>query len=186
MSDRPYKFGTTPFFFVRHGETHESEREITQGQFESQLSSAGFAAAERSARVLQQVGLASIFSSPLKRAWDTATIINGLARVPLHPLAGLMERHWGPYQGRPKSERPRERNPESVERLEDFTTRVLNAMSAIDGPTPLLVVSHSGVFRVLWQHAGLLPEMRASISNGEPLKFTPPTSQRPRWQVSMV
>jgi probable phosphoglycerate mutase len=186
MSDRGFVFGSTPFYFVRHGQTHENEREIVQGQGDTKLNKLGLDSAERSAEKLQTVQIASIYTSPLRRAWQTAMIINAVINAPVHPLPGLMERHWGIYQGRPKAHRPREVNPDTVEAIESFTDRVLEAMSTIKGPTPVLVVAHSGVFRVLCGHAGLSADLAVSISSGEPVCFDPAGNGRSTWHISMV
>ena len=186
MGDNRFIFGKTPFFFVRHGHTPQSELGILQGQTDTELNSNGLSAAERSAHALQSVGLKSIYASPLKRAWRTATIIKTLTGTSLYPLPGLMERHWGIYQGRSKSVRPNEVNPDTVESLENFTDRVLTAMASITGPSPVLIVAHSGVFRVLCRHAGLSSSREISISNEEPIKFESPTTDRSSWHISML
>ena len=186
MSDSGFVFGSTPFYFVRHGQTRENEREIVQGQRDTELNRNGLGSAERSAEALRPVQLRSIYTSPLKRAWQTAMVIKTLTDAPIHSLPGLMERHWGIYQGWPKAKRPREVNPDTVETLEDFTDRVLQAMTAIEGPSPVLVVAHSGVFRVLCGRAGFSADLRISISSGEPVRFEPPANGRSTWHISMV
>jgi probable phosphoglycerate mutase len=187
MNDDRFVYGMTPFYFVRHGQTPQNERGIVQGQSDTELNRNGISSAEKSALALQSIGLRSIYASPLKRAWRTATIIKALTGAPpLHPLPGLMERHWGKYEGLPKTQRPNETDPDTAETLATFTDRVLAAMTSITGPPPVLVVAHSGVFRILCRHAGLRADLKLSLSSGEALRFNPPTTQRPRWQISMV
>lgn len=186
MSDGRFKFGASPFYFARHGETNDSERGILQGQRNTELNKTGLISAEKCARALESVELGSIYASPLKRAWRTATIIKILLRIPIYSRPGLMERDWGIYQGRPKSCRPDEGDTDTVESLEDFTTRVLEAMASISGPCPVLVVAHSGVFRILCRRAGLKADFGLSISSSEPLRFDPPTDQTSTWRISMV
>ena len=181
-----FEFGVTPFYFVRHGETQQNQEGIVQGQMESELNALGRETVEKAANVLSTVPLGSIYASPLKRTWMTAKIISVLTGTPVHRLPGLMERHWGHYQGKPKDCRPSLTNPKSVETIEDFTHRILDAMRSISGPSPVLVVSHSGVFRVLCAHAGFPLERVISVASGQVLRLEPPTSQRQRWHISIV
>jgi len=186
LADPTFQFGTTPFYFLRHGETRESRDGILQGQNETELNTAGRQMAENAANVLSNVSLGSIYASPLKRAWRTATVVSVLTRVPVYPLPGLMERHWGVYQGQRKDRRPSSANPESVESLEAFTQRIVQAIESIPGPSPVLIVTHSGVFRIICEHIGIPVDRSISVASGLVLKFAPPTSQRPSWRISAV
>ncbi|MDH3474544.1 MAG: histidine phosphatase family protein, partial [Rhodospirillales bacterium] len=139
MAESTFEFGATPFYFLRHGETHESREGIVQGQTETELTAAGHQMAEAAGEALSNASLGSIYASPLKRAWKTASIVSVLTGVPIYALPGLMERHWGEFQGRRKAHRPSTPNPDTVETLEDFGHRVTKAMESIPGPSPVLV-----------------------------------------------
>ena len=52
LTDTAFKFGTTPFYFLRHGETPESRDGILQGQSESELNATGRGMAEAAAKSL--------------------------------------------------------------------------------------------------------------------------------------
>ncbi len=179
-----FLFGKSDFYFVRHGETHETKNGIVQGHMESLLTETGRASAETLAEMLRAFGLGAIYSSPLQRAWVTASIISQGTQAPLHALPGLKERYWGTYQGRPKTERPGIRDPQSAESLDDFSARVMAAMRSITGPRPVLVVAHSGVFRVLLQHINLPTSQTTSIDNVHLVHFEPPSETRPQWRIS--
>ena len=99
---------------------------------------------------------------------------------------GLMERHWGNFQGRDKSHRPTTPDPESVETLEDFHHRILDAVSSIPGPSPVLLVAHSGVFRAICTSVGIVTDDRVSVQSGQVLKMEPPTPSRRNWRISAV
>ena len=101
-----FEYGVTPFYFLRHGETYESREGILQGQSETELSAVGRRMAEDAAETVSTLSVATIYASPLKRAWNTASIVSARLGVPVHSLPGLMERHWGSFQGTPKAERP--------------------------------------------------------------------------------
>lgn len=181
-----FVFGVTPFYFLRHGETRETERGIVQGQNDTRLIAKGRQSAVKAANALEGLLLRSIHASPLKRAWETASILSILRGVPVFPVPGLMERNWGPYQGLHKDLRPSEPSADSVEGREAFAKRVIAAMRSIDGPAPLVVVAHSGVFRVLCGHIGLSEKPAVTISSGMVLKFEPPEDERAGWHLSVV
>ena len=185
MNDR-FVFDVTPFYFLRHGETAETEQGILQGQTDSELSPRGRQTAEAAAERLAKVTLRSIYASPLIRAWQTASIVSALAGVKVQPLPGLMERNWGIFEGRVTSERPSTPDPETVEPLAEFSSRILGAMRSISGPSPVLVVSHSGVFRVLARYAGLSIGNSTSVGSSQPLLLDPSPSQGSRWRISEV
>ena len=186
MADSTFEFGTTPFYFLRHGETRESREGILQGQNETELNSAGRQMAETAAEALSNVSLGSIYASPLKRTWRTASIVSVLTGVPAYALPGLMERHWGIYQGQRKDQRPSSPNPETAEPMAAFTQRIVQAIESIPGPSPVLIVTHSGVFRIICGHIGIPVDRRISVASGQVLKFEPPTGQRPTWRISAV
>jgi len=186
LSDTAFEFGATPFYFLRHGETPESRDGILQGQSETELNAAGRAMAEDAARSLSEISLGSIYASPLKRTWRTASIVSLLTGTPAYPLPGLMERDWGIYEGQPKDQRPSSPNPESAESLEAFTQRIVQAIESIPGPSPVLIVTHSGVFRIICAHIGIPVDRGISVASGQVLKFEPPTSGRTSWRISAV
>lgn len=181
-----FRFGVTPFYFVRHGETDDSERGIVQGQEETVLNNEGRLTAWRAAKLLAPIRLGSIYSSPLRRAWETAEIISRVTAIPVMPLSGLMERNWGAFQGKARDLRPMQRDPDGVEHLDLFWRRIVAAMNSIVGPMPVLVVAHSGVFRLLCDHAGLSVDARNEVANGVVFKFDPPTQRGIKWQVEPI
>ena len=187
MAETGFEFGVTPFYFLRHGETYESEQGILQGQSETDLTAQGRRSAERAAELLSDVPLGSIYASPLKRTMMTASIIGMFNGAPVFPLSGLMERHWGQFEGQPKDRRPPIANPRSAESVEDFERRVLDALRSIRGPSPVLVVAHSGVFRVICGFAGLPADSAVSVATGQALWLEPPRDgvKRP-WHIRAV
>ena len=181
-----FRFDETPFYFLRHGETPQSQSGILQGQSETELNAMGRKTAENAAARLAGITLHAIHASPLRRAWQTASILSALTGVPAYPLPGLMERSWGIYEGRPKSERPTTQDPETVETMEAFSERILDALRSLSGPAPFLVIAHSGVFRVLAAHAGLPIDASISIDNAKLLLLDPSRGKGSRWHISEV
>lgn len=185
MSDS-FAFDLTPFYFLRHGETRESHSGILQGQTDTELNAMGRRAAEQAAISLVDAGLRSIYASPLKRAWQTAMIVSILTGAPVRPVAGLMERNWGIYEGRAKVERPTSEDPPTVEKMAAFSGRILDAMRSLSGPLPLLIVAHSGVFRVLARHAGQSMDRSISINSAHPVLFDTRHESARGWRISEI
>ena len=88
---------------IRHGETDWNDSQRIQGQTDIPLNTAGIAQAKTLVPVMQELLSGSsvpttIFSSPLKRAFQTAEIaVNGLA--PITPDDQLMEINYGRWVG---------------------------------------------------------------------------------------
>ena len=185
LEDHSFRFGVTPFYFIRHGETRESVNGVLQGQKDTRMLDRGRQSARKAAAALDGIVLRSIHASPLQRTWETASIVSLLTGVPVFSV-WLMERNWGPYEGFPKDMRPSEPNAKSVESVDAFSSRIVAAMNSISGPAPVLIVSHSGVFRSLCHYTGLSEDPSVSLSSGMVLKFLPPGEKSPRWHIEAV
>lgn len=160
------------FCLVRHGQTDANRDGIIAGTTEAQLTSHGQSAA-RSLSALDWPPVA-LFSSPQARARETAALaFPGLA---VTIVAGLCERDWGIFEGRPISELPpRESTPPWGEDWPGFVERVRSALDTClgcdDGRLPV-IVAHSGVVRAARALTG--GDYRgASAPNTTPLLFTP-------------
>ena len=84
---------------VRHAETDWNREQRFQGGTDTELSAAGRAQAEAAARLLAREPLAAVWSSPLRRARETADAIarpHGF-KVQTHP--GLREMGFGAWEG---------------------------------------------------------------------------------------
>ncbi|MDE1949693.1 MAG: histidine phosphatase family protein [Burkholderiales bacterium] len=162
--------------FVRHGETRWNLDGRYQGRTDIELAPQGLATARRLGSRLQGAGLASLLTSPLRRAGQTAAEI-GAALGGRAPRADprLTEIDFGAWQGLtqpeikqrwPQSLRSWKRSPEefrfpggeslgeAFERLRDFLRRP--PWTDADAAGAVLAVSHAGPIRL----AGLLAERR--------------------------
>jgi alpha-ribazole phosphatase len=143
-------------YVVRHCEPAITG--VLLGQCDPPLSEAGRAHAAS----LALPELKIVYSSPLRRALETAHII---ARgTPVEIVADLREITYGAWDGRGWSEIETE-NPEIAarklrdwrgvtpaggERWEDFTDRVKHAFERIqNGPRPAAIVAHAAVNQVI-------------------------------------
>jgi broad specificity phosphatase PhoE len=89
---------------VRHGTTAFNETDHLQGLIDNPLSSRGRDEAARLAARLKDVGLDAVFSSPLRRAVETAAIINGFHDLPVTLVPEFSEIDLGEWEGRLYSE----------------------------------------------------------------------------------
>jgi len=88
----------TRLILIRHGETDWNVEGRYQGQVDPPLNQQGLAQARQLAQRLQGVGLDVLYSSPLRRALQTAQILAEALDIPLHTEPRLMEIHQGEWQ----------------------------------------------------------------------------------------
>ena len=83
---------------VRHGETDSNIRGTYCGWTDAQLNEKGRAQAERAAEMLKAEKLDAIYSSPLKRAFGTASIINQVHDIQIMTDEKLKEQNFGEWE----------------------------------------------------------------------------------------
>jgi broad specificity phosphatase PhoE len=84
---------------IRHGETLWNKEGRVQGTSDVELSNAGIKQAKLLALSLKDHPLEAIHASPLKRACQTAEIINEFHRLDIQLHRGLMEMDQGDFEG---------------------------------------------------------------------------------------
>jgi broad specificity phosphatase PhoE len=179
-------------FLVRHGTTTMNVENRYRGRRDIPLDAQGYQDAVDAARVLSGVGLAAVYTGPLRRTIATAQIIADESRVPdLRILHGLNNVDYGAWEGLTAEEAAmydpaayelyREAPEHAVcphgERLTDAQHRMMDALRLIgsrhQGQTVvavthavmirLAVVSMSGVTGESWR----IPVGRGSLSHVE-------------------
>jgi len=90
----------TMIYIVRHGETDWNLEEKMQGHTDIPLNAKGISQAQDIARDLQKIPLDIIYSSPLSRALETATIINTYHKAKIITDNALRERRFGELEGK--------------------------------------------------------------------------------------
>ena len=89
------------FYYVRHGRTEYNRDGIIQGGgVDSPLAEDGLDAVRATGHALSVVPLTRCFSSPQRRAVDTARIVLGGRDVPIETVDGLREVSFGTLDGR--------------------------------------------------------------------------------------
>ena len=84
---------------IRHGETIWNREKRVQGLTDIELSETGIDQAQRLALSLKDCPIDILYSSPLKRAFQTAEIINRFHRKAINVEPGLMEMDQGDFEG---------------------------------------------------------------------------------------
>ncbi len=149
---------------IRHGETEWNASSKIQGQRDIELNDNGRKQALMTGEIIKDKKIDLIISSPLKRARETAEIINILLNVPIIEDDRLMERYWGVNEGKTKAEiqELKKTNPliedswdysknvkyDDIEPMHEFCDRITEfldeATSKYEGQN-LLLVTHGGV-----------------------------------------
>lgn len=174
MTDLPL----IPFWFIRHGQTRYNAAGLVQGVLDVSLNDTGRGQAERAGPLLQGRGITSIVSSPMRRARETADIVNRFLHLPVSDEAELREVSFGGKEGQPLQPWFPEwvegrYTPENAESFAALRARVQAALCRVlpaqEGP--LLVVAHGGVLRAIRDLMGLSRE--AFTGNAIPLYCAP-------------
>lgn len=156
---------TTSFYFVRHGETDFNRASIMQGRkIDSVLNRLGRAQATALAERMRDVPLDAIYTSTLRRARETASIVaRGRQGIGIYPLHDLEEMSWGVYDGLSPGEGVNEAYDRwcagefghavpGGESILDVQLRGIRAMEEImnaHGGGSVLVVTHGRFLRIL-------------------------------------
>ncbi len=167
---------------VRHGQTAENAAGRILGRRDPPLSADGRDQATALAHTLEDAGLRALWTSPLRRARETAEIIG--AHLGLEPvtLADLIESGRGAWEGERVADLAT-RSPALLaafeagdpdfafpggESLREQGARTRLALAAIGrGPLPALAVAHAGTIRAaLALHGRDVPPERALPHGG--------------------
>jgi len=148
---------------VRHGETLDNARGVTQGWRDSDLSDEGREQIERLARRLATMGVTAVFSSSLPRAIVTATRIAEVLDLDVVELPNLREMNYGEWEGLPFME-IRGGQPEVYERwLADPSYPCPRGESFRD----VLVRMQQAIDEVIWKSSGGHPVV---VSHGTAIR----------------
>ena len=86
-------------YMIRHGETDWNKQRRLQGQVDVPLNEYGISLAEITADALKDITFDKIFSSPLSRAYTTATIIANGRNIDIIKDSRLLELSFGKGEG---------------------------------------------------------------------------------------
>ena len=89
----------TRLYIVRHGETDWNKKRRVQGHSDIPLNEYGIHLAKETAEGLKDTRFDVAYTSPLKRARQTAQIILGERKIPLYEEERVKEMGFGEYEG---------------------------------------------------------------------------------------
>lgn len=87
------------WLLIRHGESVGNREWRLQGQKEFAMSERGRRQVERLGRRLAGVNIAAVYSSPIRRAWETAEVIAHSLGLAVQALPGVEEYDFGELSG---------------------------------------------------------------------------------------
>ena len=150
---------------ARHGETAWNVEKVFRGRADVDLDRVGLKQAELLGKYLSNWELEAIYSSPLRRALDTANMVARYQKVAVRVAEGLTDFDYGEWQSVPEQEVKKlypallnewHSNPHKVrtpggESLEDVRRRVVELINDIlpRHRGNVLLVSHRVVIKVL-------------------------------------
>jgi probable phosphoglycerate mutase len=164
----------TTIVLVRHGETDWNRERRFQGHADTPLNDAGRSQAAALAEALAAEDVSAVYTSPLRRASETAAIVADRLGLDARPLKALREIDVGDWQGLTVYE-VQERHPEAQdwrsgwpggETYDELSARVVPALLALGAEHPdecLLAVTHAGPVR-----AALAAAMGLSYDDARP------------------
>ena len=177
---------------VRHGQTDWNVEKKVQGKADIELNENGIEQAKITSEKLKDRKIDVIISSPLKRAKQTAEIINQKLNCPIYIEEGIAERDFGEFEGEYKNEfdfegfwsYEKNLKYDKAENIRDFFERIYNALDNIIekyNDKNVLIVSHGGVSRVVNCYFNGIPNKDNIISLGlrncEVAQYTPNKSE---------
>ena len=164
----------TLLYLVRHGETDWNRTHRIQGSTDIPLNDTGRSQASRAGRLLARRSWDGIYSSPLSRAFETATIIAAeLGLAGPSPVPDLVERNYGEAEGLTDRQIVR-RYPGATpvpgrESREEVAARVIPALLRLaeeNAGRHLIISSHGAVIRTVLIAVGAPIQRGVPITNG--------------------
>jgi uncharacterized phosphatase len=153
----------TQICLIRHGETDWNASGMIQGRTDIPLNANGVRQAEESAACLSGEQFDILITSPLKRARQTADIINRGLGLPITEMEAFAERYFGVAEGMTKEERETaypDRNYPGLESRDTLKKRVMAGLKDI-------MKHHPNQHVLLIAHGAVINTILAALSGGE-------------------
>lgn len=154
-------------YFTRHGQTVWNLTKRLQGSANSELTEEGIERAKILSERLKAIDLDCIYTSPIKRAYETALILKGNKDIDVICEEGLRELSFGEYEGHTEEELLKEGRGQEIakifngemdvkcpkgETLEELYKRVgiaLDNILAKSDNKKILIVSHGMALKAI-------------------------------------
>ena len=157
----------TRILLVRHGQSTWNADGRWQGRADPPLSELGRRQAEVAAETIAGHGITMVWSSPLRRAHQTANIVAGRLALDVVNDPRLQERDAGEWEGKTRAEIEEGwpgfleggRRPNGFETDDILHDRALAAIHEIAALAhePVVIISHGGLIRVVERALGSEP-----------------------------
>jgi len=161
---------TTTVFLVRHGQTESNVKGFYMGWLNEDINEVGYAQARSLAARLASLPIAAIYTSPLKRTYNTAATLAAPHDLELKVLDDLIEIQQGDWQGlhideisqgwpelwRQSRTDPSEftmPNGESFPQVSERAVRAFGKIVADNQNKHAVIVAHEVVVKVIIIHA---------------------------------
>ncbi len=157
-------------YIVRHGETDLNKEKKLMGQrMNNGLNSNGINQANEFAKDISEENFDVIFTSPLKRAYQTAQIIADKIKVPILERNEILERDFGSFSGKTWEEmkiksgldnvdfqkkdliQEYDYRPHGGESVEDVKNRFLKFIDELRknySDKKILIIAHGGILKL--------------------------------------
>ena len=160
---------TTTVLLVRHGQTNSNVTGFYMGWSDEDLDEVGHTQARRLSSRLSSWPIASVYTSPLRRAYTTAAILAEPHMLELNVLDDLIELGLGDWQGLHMDEikrrwpdvwqqsriDPSEVTMPNGESFRQVTERAVRVFESVLGSNPgkqVLMVTHEVIVKVIVAH----------------------------------
>jgi len=161
---------TTTVLLIRHGQTTSNITGFYMGWSDEDLNETGYAQARALSSRLASLPIASVYTSPLQRAYTTATILAEPHKLELQVSDDLIEIQLGDWQGLHMDEVKRRwpdlwhqsridpsevtmPHGESFQQVTERAVRAFEMVAAANQGRLTAIMTHEVVIRVLVAHA---------------------------------
>ena len=154
-------------YIIRHGQTEMNARHVLQSRSDLPLNGIGVEQAKEAALRLRGIPFRKVYSSPLRRALQTAALV--APGIPVTVDERLIEMDYGPYEGMDlRSPAPEimaffrdfahTPAPEGVEQLSDVVARTGRFLADVEKEGDILISTHAIAMKGFLEY--LTPESR--------------------------
>lgn len=169
-------------YLVRHGESEGNFNRTLCGHTDVDLTSKGVIQAQNMAKLFENINIKKLYSSPLKRAYNTAKEISKLKNIEIEINDLLKERSFGDFEGL-KWEEIELKYPEESKKLieqsiwygykngetfDDVVSRISKFFENIEDNS--VIVAHGALIRIILYHLNIVDRdniFEYSINNCE-------------------
>ncbi len=163
-------------YAMRHGETDWNVEHKAQGQTDIELNNHGIEQALEAKKIVQNLDIDLIISSPLKRARKTAEIVSD-GKIKIIFDDRIKERYFGNFEGADSQMMPWEDlynceknlSYDNIEPVNDLLKRVESLLAEIKekySDKKVLIVTHGGTLRAVNACINGIPESKTLAGQG--------------------